>query len=638
MSGMHMPTLEELKATDRLPSPQGVALEVIRLTRSDSFTNAQLAHVVQADPALCARLLRAANSAALGGRRPVASVSEAILVLGIPTARQLVLSFSLVSRYRGGGCPGFDYRAFWSRSLLLGVASQNLCKNLRAAAPEEVFACGLLANIGRLALATVYPEQYGEVLREMEQDEGLNLIEQERFALGIDHVALGAAMLEDWRFPSLFVSAVSARTAPQDAGFAEGSRLLALARVFQLAESIASLCLLEEEQQRTRLPGALFDAARLGIDGEDLERMILNIRAEWREWAQVLDVPDQDVVPPMHPSVDKSAEEITKVQPVLSSAMRMRILDVGVKDPAMAALREQSLYDGHSMASVYNAKQALATMLSLRPHLILISLDLPEEEGLHLVKALRATEMASDAYIFVVARSGQDTRVLTALNCGADDVLTLPLAPAVLIARLRAAQRSLGQQVVLTRSLEEIRKFSRELALNNRRLQQRLHIDELTGLPNMHYCRQRLDQAWAAARRRRGELAVLLIDLDHFKQVNERYGHAVGDEVLCKTGMLLRGTARLQDVVCRTGGSEYTLICPDTGAMDALRCAERLRQGIEEKSADMERRLPAVTVSVGAAVNVKNIEEAEDLLRHAGRSLYQAKSLGRNRACLWEGQ
>jgi len=107
--------------------------------------------------------------------------------------------------------------------------------------------------------------------------------------------------------------------------------------------------------------------------------------------------------------------------------------------------------------------------------------------------------------------------------------------------------------------------------------------------------------------------------------------------VLCRAGLLLRSMARLQDVLCRTGGSEFTLICPDTGAEEAVRCGERLRLGLQERSADIDRGLPGVSISVGIALVDQDSGDAEEMLRRAGRSLYRAKSTGRNRVCIWEG-
>ena len=128
---MPTPRFDELKTSGKLPSPSGVALAIIDLCRSDSVSLDEIAHAVQADPALSGRLIKFANAAANPLRRPVVAVPEAIRVTGINTVRQLVLGFSLLGRYSSGTCEAFDYERFWSRSLAMAIAASALCARVR---------------------------------------------------------------------------------------------------------------------------------------------------------------------------------------------------------------------------------------------------------------------------------------------------------------------------------------------------------------------------------------------------------------------------------------------------------------------------------------------------------------------------
>ena len=150
---------EQLKATGVLPSPKGAAMAIIRLTRRDDVPLGELAHAVKSDPAFVGRLIKAANSVQMGTRRPVASVSDALVVLGIPTVRALALGFSLLSENRTGRCRNFDYSRFWSHSLVCAIALQTLVIRTRLAPSEECFSIGLLSHIGELALATLFTEE-----------------------------------------------------------------------------------------------------------------------------------------------------------------------------------------------------------------------------------------------------------------------------------------------------------------------------------------------------------------------------------------------------------------------------------------------------------------------------------------------
>ena len=119
--------------------------------------------MVQTDPALSGRLIKLANTAS-HIPRPVVSVQEAVVRQGMTAVRQLALGFSLLDQYRSGACQAFDYQAYWSHSLLMGLAMQALGERVRVAAADELFICGLLAQVGQLALATAYPDEYSVVL------------------------------------------------------------------------------------------------------------------------------------------------------------------------------------------------------------------------------------------------------------------------------------------------------------------------------------------------------------------------------------------------------------------------------------------------------------------------------------------
>src|SRR5690242_15261094 len=151
--------IDRLKIKGRLPAPKGAALAIMEICRRDDATITEIAKVVQGDAALSDRLIRLANSGANTGR-PVKAVPDAIVRLGLSAVRLLALGFSLVDQYSSGPCQAFDYQRFWSHSLLMAVACQELGSHIKGGSPDELFACGLLTRIGCLALATIYPTEY----------------------------------------------------------------------------------------------------------------------------------------------------------------------------------------------------------------------------------------------------------------------------------------------------------------------------------------------------------------------------------------------------------------------------------------------------------------------------------------------
>jgi len=189
--------------------------------------------------------------------------------------------------------------------------------------------------------------------------------------------------------------------------------------------------------------------------------------------------------------------------------------------------------------------------------------------------------------------------------------------------------RTLEERVVdRTRALSGANAELRELVA---RVEHMAMTDSLTGLPNRRYALLRLATAWAAAVRHGHAVSCLLIDADDFKRVNDSSGHDAGDRVLVALAGALRGSARESDEVCRLGGDEFLVVCPETPLEGAMCLGERMRVAV----ARLRVSLPGVTwkcsVSVGAAARREGMSSHEELLRAADAGVYQAKRHGRNR-------
>lgn len=201
----------------------------------------------------------------------------------------------------------------------------------------------------------------------------------------------------------------------------------------------------------------------------------------------------------------------------------------------------------------------------------------------------------------------------------------------MLAARLRAGQRVIRLQQAIQKDQEEIRHFAAELAVTNRRLQQVALTDPLTGFPNRRYAVDRMQQEWASLTRTWRPMCCMVIDIDQFKAVNDTYGHDVGDQVLSQGATAIKRSLRAQDVISRTGGDEFLVICPDTTMEAALVCAERIRRSVEIMSINVGDQVLRVTISVGVAVRDRTMSDPDVLIKRADESAYVAKAQGRNR-------
>jgi diguanylate cyclase (GGDEF)-like protein len=287
---------------------------------------------------------------------------------------------------------------------------------------------------------------------------------------------------------------------------------------------------------------------------------------------------------------------------------------------------------GHHVAVATDGAEALTLLDKERPQLIITDWIMPEMDGITLCKKLRARDDFRDVYIIVETAQESQDKLMEAFEAGADDYVLKPITAKMFHARLRAAQRVIQMQDELQHDRAQLLNYSNELADANARLKDQVLHDTLTGLYNRRYAMERLAQEWALSKRGDRTLSCLMLDIDHFKGVNDQYGHIVGDEALKLVAHTLRQTARGQDVVCRYGGEEFLVICPDTKMNEAHECAERLRTNVAEQKLVLKSGVELkMTISVGGVEKKESIDSMEKLLICADNNLYAAKKAGRNK-------
>ena len=628
------PRFDELKTTGKLPSPSGVALAIIELCRKDDASIEEIAHAVRADPALSGRIIKFANAAANAPRRAVVSVPEAIQLVGINTVRQLVLGFSLLGQYRTGACAAFDYSHYWSRSLAVAIAASALCLRVRSAPPDEAFTCGLLSDVGTLALATIYPSEYAELVTAQPPRPAQEMARLERERFATDHNELGAALLADWHLPRLFVVSVFHHEAPEQGRLPQGSREFIICELLHLAARLGDLCAASEAARPRMVPDLILGAAKVGLDEAALSKLSDEVVAQWREWGKILEVRTQAILAFDALAQVKNAPPVLREPDHLPDPRTVQPLSVLIVDDDRATLMlvEHLLRAlGHKVHTAQDGRSALALAMSVRPQIIVSDWIMPGLDGVSFCKALRQSEEGQQIYFIILSALEQDDQLVEAFEAGVDDYLTKPFTARVLAARLRAGQRVIKLQEDARRDSENLRRFAAELAVANRRLQQAALTDPLTGLPNRRYAMERLDQEWAAASRTQRPLTCMVVDVDQFKQINDSYGHDSGDVVLRQVATVLRKEARSEDVICRLGGEEFLVICPDTPLTAALHLAERLRLGVSQARTLNGAISHSATVSIGVCQREARMTRIDELIKAADAALYDAKRAGRNR-------
>ncbi|MDB5815821.1 MAG: diguanylate cyclase response regulator [Rhodocyclales bacterium] len=649
---------EQLKASNDLPSPKGVALAIMRLTSQDDVSMAELARIIRTDPAFVGRLVKAANGVIGYGRRPIASVQDALTVLGMPAVRTMALGFSLMTHYKSGACEAFDYASYWSSCLVAAVTTQAVCMRKHVAAPDETYCLGLLARVGELALATLYPKEYAEVLREIADGSAFLITDLESRRFGMNHAELGAAMLADWGMPRVFTEAAYHSNGRGECNFPDGSRERSLTEALMVARTMGELCLAQEAVRPATMYRLLQLASRLAFDEKATVELCDDVARQWVDWGVLLNV-HAETLPPFEHLMERAAQgeaappETLSAKPDAAKDAPSDLpastsdSDMPIASPATApclnvllacadeiaggALKKILLGAGYDVAIVSDIGMAAEYALDYDPDIMIVDWSLTSHGGEDFVKAVRETRVGRGMFVVILSERHDEEFMVHVYGLGIDDVLAKPVSPRLLLARLDAGKRVTTLHSEIERDREEIRHFAAELAVSNRRLQEVAMMDPLTGFPNRRFFVDRLLQEWAASTRNKRPLSCVMMDVDNFRAINDAYGHEVGDSVLRQISNAMRQVLRAHDVVARTGGDEFLVMCPDTPLEAAQACAERLRQAVEGAQIVSGMLNLKLTVSVGLAARDSSISDTESLVRRAEQGLHMAKQAGRNR-------
>jgi two-component system, cell cycle response regulator len=281
-----------------------------------------------------------------------------------------------------------------------------------------------------------------------------------------------------------------------------------------------------------------------------------------------------------------------------------------IRDALLRLLGER----GHRVAGAGDGEEALALIERETPDAVLLDHELPGVDGMEVLDRLRAHDELAAVPVIMLTGSSDPELMRDALRRGAHDCLRKPFDPAELDARVLAALR--------------VKRLHDALLDANRRLARQALTDDLTGLANRRHGGRQLEREVALCVRHGRLLALVRVDVDHFKAINDSHGHEAGDQVLVEVARRLESAVRGGDELARWGGDEFVALLPDTDKAGALRAAERLRAAVAAAPVEAAGTELAVTISVGWAHWAG--DTPDDLLARADRALYRAKDAGRD--------
>ncbi len=319
---------------------------------------------------------------------------------------------------------------------------------------------------------------------------------------------------------------------------------------------------------------------------------------------------------------DESA--ITLIQPALTS-VAPRVLVVDDDDIALQRLSDLVTAAGYEVVAVTSGAAALASLRSEFAPIVILDRSMPGMDGLELCRAIRDGEYPGYVYIMLCTAHDSEDEILGGLRAGADDYLSKRASGTQLIARLATARRI----IALEQSLKHVIEERRRMAMT----------DALTGCFNRRYFMNHLRRELKRSRRSNGDLALVVMDIDHFKRINDRFGHAAGDAVLVQFVHRVKDAlARETDWCARLGGEEFAVVLPETHLQGARVVAESMRAAVSAMPMGTAAGPIDITVSVGVssvgAFPDRGAATVEQLLRRADDCLYFSKRTGRDRVTI----
>lgn len=636
-------TFEERILMGRLPSSQQVARRLVELARRDSHrgrgasigspnsseggpSNAEIAAAIQVDPALTGRLLERANLLREESTTPLESVAAAIDRLGSRELLIAVNDLTLITADGSRRCAGFDYEGFWAVSLARAVAAERIAQATGRCSPESAYTLGLLSDIGRLALASVYPKEYSMLLASEGGRDPVALARLEREQLEIDHGAVTACLLEHWGLRKSLFRASRLFQDERTIGETEDAETLHFVKILRCARLLAEECAEDATLSGTTRIHRVTSALRSTLEFSDEEAR--SISADVARRFQAASKPE---VAHAAPRSDRSgaAEADRKAAP-RESRRGLRILAVDDDPTSLFVLRRVLREEGHEVLCASDGAEALRLALENDLQAVVADWMMPRMDGLELCQALRCIQSGRELFFLLLTGRDTEDQIVAAYDAGVDEYVTKPFNSRILLARLRAGQRIIELKKEVDGERLVVQEQVQQLGLLNRRLQSAALTDPLTGLPNRRFIWDRLAEEWQSSESAHAPLTAMMVDIDAFKNINDLHGHEMGDIVLKQIGEVLRTNVRKGEDLARIGGEEFLVLCPNTSLSQAAIGAERLRAAVEAHVFESPTFKGPVTVSLGVAERTEEMSGTDALLKAADDAVYAAKSAGRN--------
>jgi len=645
------------RRVDKLPPFPLVALRLLEITRDDSKSSADIAKVVEADPSIAAKTLRIVNSAAYGALRQISSIKHAVVLLGALEIRSIALGVTLFeTMVKPGGHGAFDAVLFWKHAIANGALCRAMAEALAYPDPEEAYVAGLLHDIGKAIIDTYGKVDYGDFLREA-ADSG-SMIEAESRILGLRHDDTGAYFCNAWKMPERLIGAILLhhRRFRHLKATADEALLIAIVSLADFITWNQGIGSFDGAQRPVLNPDVegIIDIGRL-----DLQKLMARMDREIQSTAEYYGF--------SFPSMENFRESLLRANIELGREnARQQHAQGSLKRELQTITRlRRSVTQPHrsldprriirdTLASIqqsFRFDRVMALKIGSDRHL-LVDEALERKKAGSDLKAQRIELNSPDSGfvaclreripVLVDGRTDDERRALTRL--GSRQLGIVPFSVGGKAVGLIAVDNTPSGRPVSPSDLSAVAIVANELGVALEKahtfeeIKTRATRDGLTNIYNRASLDTFLAEAFIRARDEGHRLALVMLDVDHFKHLNDTFGHTAGDSILKLLAGILTKFSRPSQIVGRYGGEEFLCILHDTDLNGALSYAERIRAKVENLGRLLAKRFSGytLTVSLGVAVYEEDVDSVKALVDRADQAMYRAKQSGRNRVVPYE--
>jgi diguanylate cyclase (GGDEF)-like protein len=660
-----------LSLLDELPPLHAAVHQLFAALANDDIDRSRLAAVIDQCPSLASRLVGLANSAYFRRRSaPISSISDAVFVLGFRTVRSLATASALQEPFSNNRCPAFQPGRFWLHATLTAHIARELARKTTVVSlnPDETYLAGLLHGVGLLALAHLFPEELERILeRSGSRPDSMAGLIRDKF--GVDHRCTGSALLSRWHLPELFccVNRNYADSTYQGEYWVV-CRIVAVSRAW--AERV-----IHQEETNT------------------LDQVGLNVLGITQDTGDTITATCLEQVE----TLSELAELISGEKPVFCEPELVEDAAVELKDclvnsieslSSLSELTELDIKERDERSLLRGALEVLMKNQNMQRCSVFLMEDgrLVNAAGLSWVElntACAANEGVSgqshefalgEGLVGIAAETG---KIQHCRDCSADPRFKQirdgedAAIGSLISVPIRFRERTLGVinvshrytnvfgewderflavfcnllgQLITSNQLlrnmdHEIKQRTMELQVALERAESLSILDGLTGVHNRRYFINHFATLIEQCARYRHGMALMMIDIDDFKNINDEFGHLEGDRILKNIAGVLSHCARGADIIARFGGEEFIIALQDTDCEGANHVAGRIQDQVRGLYCGSGQGKRNVTVSIGVACYRQAasmpVKTPEQWIQEADDALYRAKRGGKNRVSVY---